>query len=595
LAADNQRSSRHVYTQVVSAAFRPSAALLVLIAVFLSPMAVLGQRGGGDGPFRIEVGQDGGARGRAGGFRGRGERPSGTAVIRGIVTSDTGTPVRRALVRANVGGQPGARTTATDVDGRFELQDLPAGRWTLSASKPGFVTQRYGQRRPFETVQPIELTDGQKMDGANFSLLRGGVINGRLQDDLGDPAANVRVIVQRRQMVDGSRRLVGMGVNDETDDTGSFRLYGLAPGEYYVSATPRPGLIEQPSDRGAYAPIFYPGTFNVSEAQRVVVGAGEEVSIGFSLLPVRLSRITGAVVSQSAEVSGGMVQLSSATDVSEGPVFTQGGGIANDGTFTINNVPPGSYVLNARSGVGSRGGRGARPAGEIEIGTLPVVVGESDLTGVTIVLTRGASISGTVVTEGSAPITLSNLRVVGRASRAMMGQNMQGSGVSSTGGFQLSSLVGPLSLRVENLPQQWMVKSIMLGSTDVTDGTFDLRGSEQIANARIVLTDRLSEVNGTVKARNEAAKDSNVIVFAEDAALWTFPTRYVRTSRTDAQGRFTLRGLPPGANYLVAAVDSLEEGEWQDPEFLERLRQAASRVSFREGETKTVSLELLQR
>jgi hypothetical protein len=595
LGAGNQRSSRHVYTHVVSAAFRPSAAFLVFIAVFLCPMAVLGQRGGGDGSLRIEVGQDGGGRGRAGGFRGRGELPSGTAVIRGIVTSDTGTPVRRAQVRANVGGQPGARTTATDVDGRFELRDLPAGRWTLSASKPGFVTQRYGQRRPFETVQPIELTDGQKMDGANFSLLRGGVINGRLQDDLGDPAANVRVIVQRRQMVDGSRRLVGMGVNDETDDTGSFRLYGLAPGEYYVSATPRPGLIEQPGDLGAYAPIFYPGTFDVSEAQRVVVGAGEEVSIGFSLLPVRLSRITGTVVSQSTEVSGGMVQLSSSTDVSEGPVFTQGGGIANDGSFTINNVPPGSYVLNARSGVGNRGGRGARPAGEIEIGTLSVVVGESDLTGVTVVLTRGASISGTVVTEGSAPITLSNLRVVGRASRAMRGQNMQGSGVSSTGGFQLSSLVGPLSLRVENLPQQWMVKSIMLGSTDVTDGTFDLRGTEQIANARIVLTDRLSEVNGTVKARNQAAKDSNVIVFAEDPALWTFPTRYVRTSRTDAQGRFTLRGLPPGANYLVAAVDSLEEGEWQDPEFLERLREDASRVSFREGESKTVGLELLQR
>jgi hypothetical protein len=94
--------------------------------------------------------------------------------------------VRRAQVRANVGGMPGARVTSTDAQGRFELRDLPAGRWTLSASKPGFVTQRYGQRRPFETVSPIELGDGQRVD-ANFSLLRGGVINGRVQDDLGDP------------------------------------------------------------------------------------------------------------------------------------------------------------------------------------------------------------------------------------------------------------------------------------------------------------------------------------------------------------------------------------------------------------------------
>jgi hypothetical protein len=597
LAADNQRSSRHVYTHVVSAAFRPAAALLLFIAAFLSPMAVLGQRGGGNGPFQIEIGQDGGVRGRAGGLRGRGELRTGTAVIRGIVTTDTGTPVRRAQVRANVGGQPGARTTATDVDGRFELRDLPAGRWTLSASKPGFVTQRYGQRRPFETVQPIELTDGQKMDAANFSLLRGGVINGRLQDDLGDPAANVRVIVQRRQMVDGTRRLVGMGVNDETDDTGTFRLYGLAPGEYYVSATPRPNaFLEQSGDVAGFAPTYYPGTSSVSEAQRVLVGAGEEVSIGFSLLPARLSRITGTVVSQSTEVTGGMVQLVSSTDISEGPTFTQGGGVANDGAFTIANVPPGSYVLNARSGFGSGRGRGARGGGgEMEIGSATIVVGDSDVTGVTIVVSRGASISGTIVTEGTSPITLANLRVTVRQSRTGLGLNMSASGVSSTGSFQLSSLSGTLGLRVENLPQQWTVKSIVVGSADVTDGTFDVRASDQITNARIVLTDRLSEVNGIVKAGNQASKDSNVIVFAEDAALWTFPTRYVRSARTDAQGRFTLRGLPPGANYLVAAVDYLEEGEWQDPEFLERLREEGSRVSFREGETKTVNLDLLSR
>ena len=90
-------------------------------------------------------------------------------------------------------------------------------------------------------------------------------------------------------------------------------------------------------------------------------------------------------------------------------------------------------------------------------------------------------------------------------------------------------------------------------------------------------------------------KDSSVIVFADDANLWTFPTRYVRMSRADAQGRFSLRGLPPGATYLAAAVDYLEEGEWQDPEFLERLREDASRVTIRDGETKTLNLQLLTR
>jgi hypothetical protein len=579
----------------VSAAFRPAAAFLLFLAAFLSPIGVLGQRGGGDGPINIEIGPDGALRGRAGQFlRGRMELPRGTAVIRGVVTSDTGTPVRRAQVRANVGGMPGARITSTGADGRYELKDLPAGRWNVSVSKPGFVTQRYGQRRPLEVVAPIELGDGQKMDGANFSLLRGGVINGRVQDDFGDPVANVRVTVQRRQMIDGTRRLVPAGVNDETDDTGAFRLYGLAPGEYYVSAILRANPIEQNNDSSGYAPTYYPGTGNVNEAQRVTVGAGEEASIAFSLLPVRLVRISGTVVSQGGG-GGGMVQLVSASDGGEGQLTANGGGIQNDGSFTITNVAPGSYVLNARSGVGGRGrGGAARPAGELEIGSLPVVVGDSDLTGVTITLTRGASIAGTVVTEGTAPITLSNLRIAARPVRNGGFQNLMASGVSATGSFQLSALSGAIALRVDNLPPQWMVKSIVIGPTDVTDGAFELRGTEQL-NARVVLTDRLSELNGSVSARDQEVKGSSVVVFAEDANLWTFPTRYVRMVLADEQGRFTLRGLPPGATYLAAAVDFLENGEWQDPEFLERLREPASRVTIRDGETKTVTLPLLTR
>jgi hypothetical protein len=581
----------------VSAAFRTAAGLLLFIAAFLSPMAVLGQRGGGDGPPRIEVVPDGQGGGRAFG-RGRMALPTGTAIIRGLVTSDAGTPVRRAQVRANIGGMPGAKITTTDASGRFELRELAAGRWTVTASKPGFVTQRFGQRRPFEVTSPIDLTDGQRFDGANFALLRGGVISGRLQDDLGDPVANVRVLVQRRQMIDGQRRLINAGVNDETDDTGAFRLYGLAPGDYYVSAVNRMNPLEQQGDGNGFAPTYYPGTGNVGDAQRVTVRAGEEVSIGFSLLPVRLVRVSGTVIGQSGDAGtgGGNVQLVSA-DGGEGPFNVMGGGIQSDGSFTIANVAPGSYILTARSGfANARNGRGGgRAPGEMEIGSIPVVVGDGDVTGVTVALTRGASIAGTIVAEGTAPLSLSTLRVSARQVRTVPGQGLMASGVSATGSFQLSSLTGTIALRVENVPSQWMVKSIVVGPTDVTDGAFDVRGTEQVTNARIVLTDRVNELNGTVTLRNQEVKDATVIVFADDSNQWAFPTRYVRMARADAQGRYTVRGLPGDATYLVAAVDSLEEGEWQDAEYLERLREPASRVTIRDGETKTLALQLLQR
>ena len=120
--------------------------------------------------------------------------------------------------------------------------------------------------------------------------------------------ANARVQVLRSQVVEGRRRLVQTGTGDETDDTGAFRLYGLAPGDYYVAATLRAGAQSIVAnvvgnvvdalgggDRAGYAPTYFPGTGNVSEAQRISLGAGQETSVSFALLPVRSVRISGTV------------------------------------------------------------------------------------------------------------------------------------------------------------------------------------------------------------------------------------------------------------------------------------------------------------
>ena len=169
--------------------------------------------------------------------RGRGQQVQGTASIRGLVTSaDTNSPVRRAQVRATSPDTRSARLSTTDADGRFELKDLPAGRWTISATKGGFVTQQFGQRHPFESVEPIDLADGQRFT-ANFTLSRGSAITGRVSDEFGDPITGARVQVLRSQVQQGRRRLTPTANGAQTDDTGSFRVFGLAPGEYYVAAS----------------------------------------------------------------------------------------------------------------------------------------------------------------------------------------------------------------------------------------------------------------------------------------------------------------------------------------------------------------------
>ena len=82
--------------------------------------------------------------------------PKGTAVIKGQVLASTGSPVRRAQVRAMSMEARGGGVTSTDAEGRFEIRDLPAGRYTITATKGGYVTGQYGQRRPGEPGTPID-------------------------------------------------------------------------------------------------------------------------------------------------------------------------------------------------------------------------------------------------------------------------------------------------------------------------------------------------------------------------------------------------------------------------------------------------------
>lgn len=166
--------------------------------------------------------------------------PTGTAVLRGlVVAADTGTPVRKALVRVMAPDSQDQRMAHTDDQGRFEIRELGGGRYTVIVSKTGFVSITYGQRRPNERGTPVELAPGATVENLSIGLPRGGVVTGQIVDETGEPLADAWVQVLRSQFMPGASRMLRMGRADTTDDQGAFRIYGLMPGDYVVSATAR--------------------------------------------------------------------------------------------------------------------------------------------------------------------------------------------------------------------------------------------------------------------------------------------------------------------------------------------------------------------
>ncbi len=164
---------------------------------------------------------------------------TGTGVITGIVSGGSnGSPVRRARVMLSGPELRGGRSTVTNDQGQFTFSALPPGRFTMTASKAGYVDVLYGAKKPGRPGTPIQLGAGQKMEGANITLPKGGVITGVVVDDSGEPSPGTQVRVMRYVTRTGEKTLQSAG-QAQADDRGIYRIYGLQPGEYLISAVPR--------------------------------------------------------------------------------------------------------------------------------------------------------------------------------------------------------------------------------------------------------------------------------------------------------------------------------------------------------------------
>jgi hypothetical protein len=137
------------------------------------------------------------------------------------------------------------------------------------------------------------------------------------------------------------------------------------------------------------------------------------------------------------------------------------------------------------------------------------------------------------------------------------------------------------------------VKALTVNDMDALDRAIELSPGQQ-GIARVVLTNRLTQVSGVATAADPASARS-IVVFPENSDKWEHRSRYVRRVDADADGKFAIEGLPPGEQYLAFATDYLDSGEHLDPDFLSGIRNLAVPFTLDEGESRTLELKVVER
>ena len=363
-----------------------------------------------------------------------------------------------------------------------------------------------------------------------------------------------------------------------TDDLGAYRVFGLPPGAYHVSASSAETWRNEKNETLGFATTYY-ASANAGPPITITLDVAQQrLDLDVALTASRTARVTGRVIRPTGEpMAGESVQLSQ-TIPGTGLTFVSGSPIsartAADGAFELNDVPPGAYSIRA----------GAR--NETAFATV-LVSGNVD--NLLLVPTSGSRVTGTIVTdEGTAPpFTASGVRLNLVTDSDQVKPTVRLPAVNNDWTFALSNVGGPFMFRVQGLPPDWMLDAVRIDDRDITDVPFDVpTGGKDISGLQIVITEKVGKIGGTVVTadRGAPAADATVVVFSENEDRWNFGSRFVRSARPANDGTYAVAGLPAGA-YLVVARQTIADGEWESPEFLATAKPDATRIELAAGES----------
>jgi hypothetical protein len=516
---------------------------------------------------------------------------AGTVLRKG---SDEPVHFARVTVQSNDESQD-VRRAQTDTSGKFTVEQLPPGQYTVTVTKNGYVAESYGARRPGDEGLTLTLTGGMKVDDLLFRLTQAAAISGRVRDENGEDLARARVSALSWNFAGGKRTLT-LASTGTTNDLGEYRLFDLPPGKYLLSVEFDPfraasrgfsGLIVLDGATSEPMPaepttIYYPGTTDPSQATPVEIGAGAQIrAMDFALQPTRLFHIRGHVTGLPSEAGDGANALVMLGDAGMAPMRAQKSAAIDfkDGSFELDGVAPGPHDLLLM----------VNGEGKQQMMQRPIEVG-GDIETLEIAFQPGATISGHLSWDDPSAGKDIQLQVVLDGTAGLAGQQTTTS-VQVDGSFELDDVGAEMySLNLTGDAPDAYLKAAKYGSSDAL-GTF-----QTVVGSGPTLELTVGARGGRILGRvlngdSVAAAGVWVTLMPEESKAAV--RRLYQAVKTDANGKYEIRGVAPGT-YRLFSWEDIEQNQWEDPDFVRSFARKATSVEIKEADTQAVDLTTIR-
>jgi hypothetical protein len=571
---------------------------------------------------------------------------AGRAVIVGRVVDQAGQPVGHARIllsgpagwMTRIDGTSFFREFMTDEHGDFAVTGLPRGQYGIRAGKAGYAEGFYGRRIPEGRFGTLTLEDGERRLDVTVTLWKHAAVGGVVTDETGAPMRDAYVRVLRPGLRAGRSAFDGVSARGgPTDDRGEFRIFGLMPGEYLLVAASSQTIMLASETTDAAAPrrlvyqsACYPAQAGDGPLKLITIGPGQELaSVRLQLVPVPAVRIEGRLEgdaelagARAGEASVGL-RLDSDNLLAKQMSGGRSGSVRPDGRFSIDGVPAGVYVVEARAmnwrrsdaprgqeasiqtqsgSVGSvtplstSSAPPPEPDPNPRFGSTSVAVGSTDVTGVAVPMRVGARISGRIEIDGVPPtiaaealrrrIQLAIEPAAGGWTAGLMTTIVSDGGRFSIAGFAPGRYV----IRASDTSHQWGLTAVTWNGRDLSHA-FDLDGAA-IDDVVITFASRRTAIEGVAAGTGGRLESgTTVLAFPMNPRLWVDygnASDRIRQVSTEEGGVYAVN-LPHGDYYVVATTGEVA-ADWPHPDNLQRLTRTAERATLGEGQRLTLRL-----